>query len=107
MSCNCLCDDTVKLYIQGDTFKRQVSVIDSQGEPVDVELISKIELLLLDVGANILETYELPYDSELEKWAVEIDTSDWEEGTHLVRYRITYIDSSVETPYEITIQIKK
>ena len=107
MTCNCLCDDVVKTYIQGDTFKRQVSVIDKDGDPVDVELISKIELLLLDVDANILETYVLPYDSDLGKWVVEVSTSDWEEGTHLVRYRITYIDNSVETPYEITIQIKK
>ena len=107
MNCNCNDNCVVKEYIQGDTFKRQVSIVDKDGEDVDVSLISKVEFLLLDMDANIEETEELQYDGELEKWLVDIPTTNWEIGTHLVRYRITYIDNSIQTPYEITIQIKK
>ena len=107
MNCNCNDNCVVKEYIQGDTFKRQVSIVDSAGDNVDVSLISKLEFVLLDMDANIEKTEELDYDNELEKWIVEIDTSDWDIGTHLVRYRITYVDNSIQTPYEITIQIKK
>lgn len=107
MSCNCNEDKVIKEYIQGDTFKRQVSIVDNNGDDIDVSLISKLEFLLLDMDADIEQTEEIDYDSEFEKWIVEIDTSEWGIGTHLVRYRITYVDGTIQTPYEITIQIKK
>ena len=105
MSC---CNEEKTLeYIQGDTFYRQVVVETTEGEPVDVSYISKVEFLLLNLGATVEETEELDYDSETAKWSISVSTENWSVGTHIMRYRVTYTDGHRRTPYEANIQIKK
>jgi len=107
MSCDCKDNDNVLQYIQGDTFHRQVVVKDSAGNVVDAEYIQKVEFLLLTMDATEEETYQLAYDSDISKWAISEDTSNWAIASHLGRYRITYTDGQVVTPYEMTIVVKK
>lgn len=107
MGCECKENSDVLEYIQGDTFYRQVSVVNSDGDEIDPTYISKVEFLLLTVDKAVEETDELNYDSDIGKWVVNVDTSDWKATTYVMRYRITYTDGQILTPYEKTLQIKK
>lgn len=107
MNCSCFDDDKKQEYVQGDTFKRQVSILDCNNEPVDASLISKVEFLLLDMDSNLETSTVLNYESEINKWKVEEDTSDWATETHIVRYKVTFRDRTVKTSRDRLILIKK
>lgn len=106
MSCDCREDENVLEYYKGDTFYRQVT-IQSSGEDIDPSYITKVEFVLLTADATPEMTSELNYDTNIEKWIVNEDTSEWAIGSHLMRYKITYTDGQIRTPYERTLQIKK
>ena len=107
MGCDCREDEETLKYIQGDTFNRQVTVENSSGEAIEPELIAKVEFLLLTVNRDVEETHELTYDSLIGKWVINADTSNWSATTHIMRYRITYTDGKVSTPYTRMLQIEK
>lgn len=107
MSCECKDKDNSIEYIQGDTFHRQAVVKDDSGNVVDAQYIQKIEFLLLTMDAMVEQTYTLNYDQDISKWTIKEDTSNWAIAVHLGRYKVTYVDGQVTTPYQMTIVIKK
>lgn len=88
---------------RGDTFPSQIVIKDKNKNVVDPSLIDKVLFKLSDIDYNFEYEQEYEYDSNLQKWTLEVsspETKTWVIDTHIYEYEITYKNGKVSTPVQ-------